>query len=150
MNVRNPPSDSSGSLLTLVAAGFAFVLGLYSLHHLYFVVLALLPAAAAALIEPRGHRTAAVAITSLTAATVFPLVLGSMIYGSRRDLLTSGTAWAYVGAAVCGGMAIFVLLPAGAAWREDRRAKRRIGELRRRQKELEEEWGPEIRTTVAA
>jgi len=149
MKARRATADSSGALLALVTIGFATILGLYSLHHLYFVVLALLPAAGAALIEPRGQRTAAIAIASLTGGTVVPLVLGSMTTGVHVDLLTSGGAWAYVGAAILGGVAIFLLLPAGAALREDRRAKQRIRDLRFRQKKIEEEWGPEVRTTVA-
>lgn len=142
-------SDSAAGLLALVVIGLAFVLGLYSLHMLYFVTLAMVPAAAAALIEPTGQRAATISVASLTAATVLPLVLGEVTAQIHRDLLTSGTAWSYVGGAVLAGLAIFLCLPAGTAWREDRRAKRRIQALRKRQQEIEEEWGPEVRTTVA-
>ncbi len=149
MKRRDSTTDSAAGLLAMVVIGFAFILGLYSLHMLYFVLLALLPAAAAAIIEPRGQRAATISIASLTAATLLPLVLGSMMVGSRRDLLTSSDAWSYVGGAVLAGLAIFLCLPAGTAWREDRRARRRIEVLRERQKEIEEQWGPEVRTTVA-
>lgn len=146
---RRNPTDSAAGLLAMMVLGVAFILGLYSLHMLYFVLLALLPAATAAIIEPRGQRAATIAIASLTAATVLPLVLDSMMTGTHRDLLTSGAAWSYVGGAVLAGLAIFLCLPAGTAWREDRRAKRRVQVLRQRQQEIEEEWGPEVRTTVA-
>lgn len=148
MSRRAPAADSSAGLLGTVVLGCAFVLGLYSLHMLYFVLLALMPAAVAAIIEPRGQRAATIAIASLTMATVLPLVLGTVTSGIHRDLLTSGAAWSYVGGAVLAGLAIFLCLPAGTAWREDRRARRRIQALRERQKEIEEEWGPEVRTTV--
>ncbi|HEX9462961.1 MAG TPA: hypothetical protein VGB82_10220 [Alphaproteobacteria bacterium] len=149
MSARRASADSSVGLLALLALGFAFLLGIYSLHNLYFVVLALVPAGAAAVVEPRGQRAAAIAIAALTTATVVPLVLGSMTSGTHRDLLTSSMAWAYVGGAVLCGLAIFVLLPAGAAWRAERRAKQRIHALRARQRKIEEDWGPEVRTTVA-
>ena len=149
MRRREAPADSAASLLALVVISIGFILGVYSLHMLCFVVLALLPAAAAGLIEPPGQRAATISIASLTAATVLPLVLGAMTAQIHRDLLTSGTAWSYVGGAVLGGLAIFLCLPAGTAWREDRRAKRRIQALRQRQQEIEQDWGPEVRTTVA-
>ncbi len=149
MRRREPAAESAGGLVATVAIGVAMLLALYSMNYLYFVVLALLPSAAAAVIEPRGQRAATIAITSLTAATILPLVLGSITAGTHRNLLASGAAWSYVGGAVLGGMAIFLCLPAGTAWREDRRAKRRIQALRKRQQEIEEEWGPEVRTTVA-
>lgn len=148
MSRREAPADSAAGLLALVVIGIAFVLGVYSLHLLYFVVLALVPAGAAALIEPRGQRAATISISSLTAATVLPLVLGSMTAQIHRDLLTSMAAWSYVGGAVLAGLAIFLCLPAGTAWREDRRAKRRIQALRAQQHEIEETWGSEVRTTV--
>ena len=146
---RAPAADSSAGLLATVVLGCAFVLGVYSLHMLYFVLLALLPAAVAAIIEPRGQRAATISIASLTLATVTPLVLSTMLAGKQRDLLMSGEAWTFVGGAILAGLAIFLCLPAGTAWREDRRARRRIQALRERQKEIEEEWGPEVRTTVA-
>ena len=148
MKRRDPAAESAGGLIATVIVGGAVLLGLYSVNYLYFVVLALLPSLAAAIVEPRGQRAATIAITSLTAATVLPLVLGSITAGTHRDLLTSGAAWSYVGGAVLGGMAIFLCLPAGTAWRQDRRAKRRIQALRKRQQEIEEVWGPEVRTTV--
>lgn len=149
MRRRDPSTESAGSLLALVVLGFGVMLGMYSFDYLSFVVLALLPSAAAAIIEPRGQRAAAISIASLTAATVLPLVLGAMTAGIHRNLLTSQAAWSYVGGAVLAGLAIFLCLPAGTAWREDRRAKRRIRALRKRQEEIEEEWGSEVRTTVA-
>lgn len=149
MSRRDPSADSAGALLALVVLGAAFILGLYSLHTLYFVVLALLPSVVAAIIEPRGQRAATISISTLTAATITPLVLATMIAGKQRDLLMSGAAWSYVGGAVLAGLAIFLCLPAGTAWRENQRAKRRIEALRKRQQEIEETWGPEVRTTVA-
>jgi hypothetical protein len=148
MRARGTSADSSASLLAVLALGFAFILGLYSLHNLYFAVLALIPAIFAAVIEPRGQRAAAISIGILTLGTVVPLVLGSMTSHSGRDLLISSLAWAYVGGAVLGGVAIYMALPAGAMWRHDRRAKRRVQELRARQRKIEEEWGTEVRTTV--
>lgn len=149
MKARGTSADSSAGLLAILALGFAFILGVHSLHNLYFVVIALVPAGFAAIIEPRGQRAAAISIGVITIATVVPLILGSMTTSKGRDLLTSSVAWAYVGGAVLLGLAIFLALPAGAVWRADRRAKRRIQELRARQKTIEEEWGPEVRTTVA-
>lgn len=148
MSRREAPADSAAGLVALVVICIAFILGVYSLHLLYFVLLALIPAGAAALIEPRGQRAATISIASLTAATVLPLVLGSMTAQVHPDLLTSMAAWSYVGGAVLAGLAIFLCLPAGTAWHEDRRAKRRIQALRKRQHEIEEEWGSEVRTTV--
>jgi hypothetical protein len=149
MTPRAASNESAAGLIAMVVIGIGLILGLYSLQYLCFVLLALVPAGAAALIEPRGQRTATIAIASVTASTLLPLVLGAMTSGLRRDLLTSGSAWAYVGGAVFGGMAIFLLLPAGTAWYEDRRARRRIADLRQRQKRLEDEWGTEVRTSVA-
>jgi hypothetical protein len=149
MRRHQASGDSAAGLLALVVLGIGVVLGTYSMHLLYFVVLALVPAATAALIEPPGQRAATIAIASLTMATILPLVLGTMMVQIHRDLLTSTAAWSYVGGAVLAGLAIFLCLPAGTAWREDRRAKRRIQGLRKRQQQIEEEWGPEVRTTVA-
>jgi uncharacterized membrane protein YccC len=149
MSRHDHSADSAGTLLALVVIGIAFVLGLYSMHTLYFVVLALVPAAFAAIIEPRGQRAATISIASLTLATVTPLVLSTMLAGKQRDLLMSGTAWTFVGGAVLAGLAIFLSLPAAAAWHENQRAKRRIEALRKRQQEIEENWGSEVRTTVA-
>jgi hypothetical protein len=148
MRARGTSADSSAGLLAILALGFAFILGLYSLHNLYFAVLALMPAGFAAVVEPRGQRTAAISIGVVTIATVVPLILGSMTSHSGRDLFISSLAWAYVGGAVLCGVAIYLALPAGAVWRHDRRAKQRVQQLRARQKTIEEEWGPEVRTTV--
>jgi hypothetical protein len=145
---RDTSADSAGASLALVVLGIAAILGLYSLHTLYFVVLALLPAVVAAVIEPRGQRAATISIATLTAATITPLVLSTMIAGKQRDLLVNFAAWSYVGGATLAGLAIFLCLPAGAAWRADRLAKLRIQTLRKRQQEIEETWGSEVRTTV--
>jgi len=135
------------SLIVMVTAGLIFVLGLHSMNYLYFVALALLPSAAAAVVEPAGQRTATISISAMTAATVVPLVLNA-ITNHRADLLTRMNAWAFVGAAVAGGIGIFLALPAGLAWREDRRTKTQIRELRQRQEKLETEWGAEVRTSA--
>jgi hypothetical protein len=148
MSRRDRPADSAGTLLALVVIGFALILGLYSMHTLYFVVLALMPAAFAAIIEPRGQRAATIAIASLTLATITPLVLSTMLAGKQRDLLMSLEAWSFVGGAILAGLAIFLCLPAAAAWHQAGRAKRRIEILRKRQHEIEETWGSEVRTTV--
>jgi len=149
MSRRSQQADPAGVLLALVVIGFAFILGLYSMHTLYFVLAALVPAAFAAIIEPRGQRAATISIASLTLATVTPLVLSTMLAGKQRDLLMSTEAWTFVGGAILAGLAIFLSLPAAAAWHEAGRAKRRIEALRKRQQEIEESWGPEVRTTVA-
>jgi uncharacterized membrane protein len=140
-------SAQISSIVVMVTVGLIFVLGLHSMNYLYFVALALLPAAAAAVIEPAGQRTATISIAALTAATVVPLVLNA-ITNHRPDLLTRMNAWVFVGVAIAGGIGIFLALPAGLAWREDRRTKTQIRELRRRQEKLEEEWGTEIRTSA--
>jgi hypothetical protein len=141
------PSGQISGIIVLVTVGLIFVLGLHSMNYLYFVALALLPSVAAAVIEPAGQRTATISIAALTASTVVPLVLNA-ITTHRADLLTRMNAWAFVGAAVAGGIGIFLALPAGLAWREDRRTKGQIKELRQRQERLEEEWGTEIRTSA--
>jgi hypothetical protein len=140
-------SGQISSLVVTVTVGLILVLGLHSMNYLYFVALALLPSAAAAVIEPAGQRTATISIAALTAATVVPLVLNA-ITSHRPNLLTHLTAWAFVGAAVAGGVGIFLALPAGLAWREDRRTKTQIRELRQRQEKLEAEWGAEVRTSA--
>jgi hypothetical protein len=149
MSRRDPSADSASTLLALVVIGFAFILGLYSMHTLYFVVLALMPAAFAAIIEPRGQRAATISLASLTLATITPLVLSTMLAGKQRDLLMSTEAWSFVGGAILAGLAIYLSLPAATAWHQAGRAKRRIEALRKRQQEIEETWGSEVRTTVA-
>jgi hypothetical protein len=140
------PAQTSG-IVVICAVALLMLLALYSMNYVYFVALALLPAAAAAVIEPAGQRTATISIASMTAATVLPLVLNG-ITNHRPDLLMRMSAWGFVGTAVLGGVAIFLVLPAGIAWREDRRTKTAIGELRRRQEKLETEWGNEVRTST--
>jgi hypothetical protein len=140
-------SGQISSLIVTVTVCVILVLGLHSMNYLYFAALALLPAAAAAVIEPAGQRTATISIAALTAATIVPLVLNA-ITSHRADLLTHLDAWAFVGAAVGGGLGIFLVLPAGLAWREDRRTKAQIRDLRRRQEKLEAEWGTEVRTSA--
>ncbi len=137
----------TSSIVVLCAVALLLLLAMYSMNYLYFVALALLPSAAAAVIEPVGQRTATISIASMTAATIIPLVLNG-ITNHRPDLLMRMSAWAFVGGAVIGGIAIFLALPAGIAWREDRRTKTAIKELRRRQEKLETEWGPEVRTST--
>jgi hypothetical protein len=141
------PSGQISSIVVMVAVGMIFVLGLHSMNYLSFAVLALLPAVIAAVIEPAGQRTATISIAALTVSTIVPLVLNA-ITTHRPDLLMRMNAWAFVAAAVAGGVGIFLALPAGLAWREDRRTKAQIHELRERQKKLEAEWGTEISTAA--
>src|SRR3954466_8038734 len=104
------PGQSTG-IIVLCAVALLMLLALYSMNYVYFVALALLPSAAAAVIEPAGQRPATISITSMTAATVLPLVLNG-ITNHRPDLLMRVSAWGFVGCAVLGGVVIFLVLPA--------------------------------------
>jgi len=148
MNVRATHSVRANG--RLLAAGITIVLlgmiGTRSLSYLGFVALALLPTFAAALLEKPGQRSATISVGSMTVATLMPLVMGAIANGSNRDLLTSGTAWLFIGASVLGGAAIYFAMPMAAVWIDDMRATARLRELRNRQAQLEQHWGPEVRS----
>jgi len=134
----------------LIAAGIFMVLlamiGTRSLSYLGFVALALMPTFAAAIVERAGQRSATISIGSMTVATLMPLVMGAIANGSSRDLLTSSGAWLFVGGAVAGGAAIYFVMPMATVLLEDMRANARLRELRTRQAQLEQHWGPEVRS----
>jgi len=133
----------------LIAAGVAIVLfgliGTRSVEYLAFVAIALGPTCAAALLERPGQRAATISMGSMTVATLLPLVMGAIAGGARRNLLTSLPAWTFVGGAVLGGLAIYLLLPAVTVWIDDMKSSKRLREVRDRQALLERDWGPEVR-----
>lgn len=146
MNVSASPARANArTIVALCAAVLLAFVALSSLSYLLFIVVALVPAAALAVLERQGQRQATISVGSLTAATVAPLVIGAIAGGSRRDLLGSAEAWTFVGAAAAAGFAIYLALPAVAVWIADLRADTRLRKLRERQQALEKDWGPEIR-----
>jgi 4-hydroxybenzoate polyprenyltransferase len=120
-----------------------------SFSYVVFILLALVPMIAAALLEKRGNRSATICIGSLTLATVLPIVLGAIADGGSRSLINSATAWIFVAGAVCGGIAIYFVLPTMSVMLDDMRAAARLRELRKRQEALERDWGQEVRSTIA-
>jgi hypothetical protein len=146
MNVSASPARANArAIVALVAVVLLAFVALSSLSYLLFIAVALVPAAALAALERQGQRQATISVGSLTAATVAPLVIGAIAGGSRRDLLASAEAWAFVGTAAVAGFAIYLALPAVAVWIADLRADTRLRKLRERQQALEKDWGPEIR-----
>ncbi len=147
------PVARLGASGRLIVAGVGIavfgLLGTRSLGYLAFVVLALMPTFAAAILEKRGQRAATISIGSMTVATLLPLVLGAIANGSSRDLLHSGSAWTFVAGAVLGGAAIYFVLPTMTVWMEESKAQSRLRHLRERQQKLEKDWGTEVRTNVA-
>jgi MFS family permease len=136
----------SGRLITAVLGVALFgLIGTRSLSYLAFVALALGPTLAAAILERPGQRVATISLCSLTVATLLPLVMGAIANGARRDLLTSATAWMFVGGAVLGALAIYFVLPAATVWIDDLRATARLRDIRARQAALERDWGAEVR-----
>jgi hypothetical protein len=137
----------------LIAAGVAIALfgliGTRSVEYLAFVAIALGPTCAAALLERPGRRAATISMGSMTVATLLPLVMGAIAGGSRRNLLTSLPAWTFVGGAVLGGLAIYLLLPAVTVWIDDMKSSKRLREIRERQALLERDWGVEVRSEPA-
>jgi len=133
----------------LIAAGVAIALfgliGTRSVEYLAFVAIALGPTCAAALLERPGQRAATISMGSMTVATLLPLVMGAIAGGARRNLLTSLSAWTFVGGAVLGGLAIYLLLPAVTVWIDDMKSSKRLREIRDRQALLERDWGAEVR-----
>jgi len=134
----------------LIAAGVAIALfgliGTRSVDYLAFVAIALGPTCAAAILERPGQRAATISMGSMTVATLLPLVMGAIANGARRNLLTSLSAWTFVGGAVLGGLAIYLLLPAVTVWVDDMKSSRRLRDVRDRQALLERDWGVEVRT----
>jgi len=138
----------------MIAVGVAFavfaLLGTRSLSYLAFAAIALAPTFAAAIIEKPGRRSATISIGSLTVATLMPLILGAIANGSTRNLLSSGTAWTFIAGAVVGGIAIYFVLPTATLLLDDMRANARLRALRAQQGKLEQDWGTEVRGTVAS
>jgi hypothetical protein len=157
MNVRafrtfRPPRATPSQLRAsgrLIAAGVLIALcgliGTRSIGYLAFVAIALGPTCAAAILEKPGQRAATISMGSMTVATLMPLVMGAIAGGARRNLLTSLTAWTFVGGAVLGGLAIYLLLPAITVWVDDMKSSKRLREVRDRQAMLERDWGAEVR-----
>jgi 4-hydroxybenzoate polyprenyltransferase len=151
---RRMPSPASlrASGRAATIAGILLSIGLIassSFSYVVFVLLALVPMAAAALLEKRGNRSATICIGSLTLATVLPIVMGAIADGGTRSLISSGTVWIFVAGAVCGGIAIYFVLPTISLIMDDMRAKARLRELRKAQEALERDWGEEVRSTIA-
>lgn len=133
----------------VIAAGLVIALfgliGTRSLDYLAFVALALGPTLAAAILERPGQRAATISLGSMTVATLLPLVMGAIAGGARRELLMSLTPWLFVGGAVLGGIAIYLILPAATVWVDDMKSTARLRDIRARQAALERDWGIEVR-----
>ncbi|MBV8537602.1 MAG: hypothetical protein JO128_18545 [Alphaproteobacteria bacterium] len=137
---------ASGRLIAVgVAIALFGLIGTRSIEYLAFVAIALGPTCAAALLEKPGQRSATISMGSMTVATLLPLVMGAIAGGARRNLLTSLTAWTFVGGAVLGALAIYLLLPAVTVWVDDMKSSKRLREIRDRQALLERDFGPEVR-----
>ena len=157
MNVRafrtfRPPRASPSQLRAsgrLIAAGVAIVLfgliGTRSVGYLAFVAIALGPTFAAAILEKPGQRSATISMGSMTVATLLPLVMGAIANGAQRNLLMSLSAWMFVGGAVLGALAIYLLLPAVTVWIDDMKSSARLRDVRAKQAALEKDFGPEVR-----
>jgi hypothetical protein len=138
--------------LSLIGFGLVIVIAASSISYLVFVAAALMPTLAAAIMEKRGQRQMAISVGALTLATVIPLVIGAIATGSQRDLLSSSTAWTFVGIAAVAGFAIYFFMPIANVWFDDMKTQARLRALRERQQQLEKDWGPEVvgRPTAAS
>lgn len=136
--------------LILIGIGLLIVIAASSVSYLLFVAAAMMPTIAAAIMERRGQRQMAISVGALTLATVIPLVVGAIATGSQRKLLTSSTAWTFVGVAAAAGFAIYFLMPTVNVWFDDMKAQARLKALRERQIQLEKDWGPEVSGRPAA
>ena len=136
------------SVLVIAVLAVVAVVAANSLAYLAFAAFAMVPTVLVAAIERRGHRSATIAVGSMTTATIMPQIFGAIAHGSTRDLLTSLEAWIFVAGAVAGGMAIYLVMPTATVWVDDWRTSTRLREMRRRQAELERLWGPEVKSPV--
>jgi hypothetical protein len=147
MSIRDPQTQKVGCLAAgAIVAMIGGIASFSSVTHLYFMVVAMAPTIALAIIERPGNRVATTSVGALTAATVLPLLFGAMTREPKRELFDNATAWAFVGVAVSAGILIYVLLPVSAGLFHDQRLRARRRLLRDRQEALEEEWGAEVRS----
>lgn len=136
------------SLLLLVSLGFAVA----ALPLFVFLVVGFLPTMAAWLIDRDPDKYAAITVGSLTFAVMVPIGLDAFIASHGvirsdemlRRLMFDVYTWLMVYGGAGAGWILHFALPSVAQVYVDWAAARRHQACARRQRQLVEEWGPEI------
>jgi hypothetical protein len=140
---------TAGRLSTLVAALFAVLLAA-ALPTALMLTLALLPTVVAMITDRSEARSATISIGALNLAGTWPFLLKLWTTGhtvvNAMQIILSPIVWLIIYAAAGVGWLLYVSFPALVSACMAIFAGRQLAQLRARQKQLIEEWGPEVAT----
>lgn len=140
------------STQVLIAAFFAVLL-VAALPTALMLALALLPAVVAMVTDRSPARSGMISIGAMNLAGTWPFLLKLWTSGhtvvNAMKIILDPTAWLVIYAAAGVGWLLYVSFPALVAACMAIFAGRRLTQLRARQKQLVEEWGPEVATNPA-
>jgi hypothetical protein len=140
------------STQVLIAAFFAVLL-VVALPTALMLTLALLPAGVAMVTDRSPARSGVISIGAMNLAGTWPFLLKLWTSGhtvvNAMKIILDPMAWLVIYAAAGVGWLLYVSFPALVAACMAIFAGRRLSQLRVRQKQLVEEWGPEVATNPA-
>lgn len=110
-----------------------------------FVGAGLAPTLAATLIDRDPDKYAAVSVGALNLAGLAPYVVRMFAHpGSAHAMMSDLFVWLVIYSAAAVGWGFYMGFPIVAVRVADMRAEWRVRDLKRRQEQLVEEWGPEV------
>ncbi len=137
----------------LLIAAILAVLLVVALPTALMLTLALLPAVVAMVTDRSPAHSATISIGALNLAGTWPFLLKLWTTGhtvvNAMQIILDPTAWLVIYAAAGVGWLLYVSFPALVAVCMAIFAGRRLAQLRAQQKQLVEEWGPEVATKPA-
>lgn len=137
----------------VLSAAFFAVLLVAALPTALMLALALLPAVVAMVTDRSPARSGMISIGAMNLAGTWPFLLKLWTSGhtvvNAMKIILDPTAWLVIYAAAGVGWLLYVSFPALVAACMAIFAGRRLTQLRARQKQLVEEWGPEVATNPA-
>lgn len=137
----------------LLIAAFCAVLLVTALPTALMLALALLPAVVAMVTDRSPARSATISLGAMNLAGTWPFLLKLWTTGhtvvNAMQIILDPTAWLVIYAAAGVGWLLYVSFPALVAACMAIFAGRRLTQLRVQQKQLVEEWGPEVATNPA-
>lgn len=150
---RTPARRRSALSTQLLIAALFAVLLVAALPTALMLTLALLPTVVAMVTDRSETRSATISIGALNLAGTWPFLLKLWTTGhtviDAMQIILNPTAWLIIYAAAGVGWLLYVSFPALVSACMAMFAGRRLAQLRAQQKQLIEEWGPEVATNSA-
>lgn len=141
-------SNSGSSSLKVIVLTFFGGLMLFTLPSILLLGLGMLPTFAAMMVDQRREKYTTLCVGCMNFVGVLPFVARlwteERSFAKALEIIVDPFSWLVMLGAAGFGWCIFLLTPSIVSTVLAMRIEQRIGRLRRRQKELVGEWGPEV------